>query len=84
MFIRGGNAACAMMGAIGLDTVLSIEERYMEERKLPNLEGVPFLRKLVSDGKLGANRSKGGLYLPGHTTRRRPRATAGAIRHSTT
>lgn len=69
MFIRGGNPPCAMMDAVGLDTVSLIEKHYIEERNLPDTGVLPFLQKYIDQGKLGAKSSKGGLYPPGHTTK---------------
>jgi 3-hydroxyacyl-CoA dehydrogenase len=69
---------CAMMDAVGLDTVASIEQHYIKERGLEGGETVDFLDKnYLSQGKLGAKSGKGGLYPPGHTTR-----AAGEERHS--
>jgi len=68
MFGGGKVGPCAMMDAVGLDTVEFIEEHYVKERGLPTKNTVDFLKKnYISQGKLGAKSGKGGLYPPGHT-----------------
>jgi 3-hydroxyacyl-CoA dehydrogenase len=61
---------CAMMDAVGLDTVEFIEEHYIKERGLSGEKTTEFLKKnYLSQGKLGAKSGKGGLYPPGYTTK---------------
>jgi 3-hydroxyacyl-CoA dehydrogenase len=70
MFGEGKVGPCAMMDAVGLDTVAFIEQHYIKERGLNGEETVRFLEKnYISQGKLGAKSGKGGLYLPGHATK---------------
>ena len=69
MFVRDGNPPCAMMDAVGLDTVSLIEKHYTEERNLSDTGVLSFLQNYIDEGKLGAKSSKGGLYPPGHTTK---------------
>lgn len=72
MFGKGGLAAagpCAMMDAVGLDTVSFIEQHYAKERALPTKDTVDYLEKLINEGRLGAKSGKGGLYPPGATTK---------------
>jgi 3-hydroxyacyl-CoA dehydrogenase len=78
MFGREGKMGpCAMMDAVGLDTVAVIEQHYIKERGLNGGETVDFLEKnYISQGKLGAKSGKGGLYPPGHNK------AAGEERHS--
>lgn len=66
MFSGGKAGPCAMMDAVGLDTVEFIEEHYIKERGLCGKDTVGFLRKnYLQQGKLGAKSGKGGLYPPG-------------------
>lgn len=61
---------CAMMDAVGLDTVAFIEEHYVKERGLSDEKTVQYLKKnFIEQGKLGAKSGKGGLLPPGHTTK---------------
>lgn len=61
---------CATMDAVGLDTVQSIEQHYVEERGLSGALTTEFLQKnYIDQGKLGAKSGKGGLYPPGATTK---------------
>ncbi|KAJ5168031.1 uncharacterized protein N7482_003625 [Penicillium canariense] len=61
---------CALMDAVGLDTVAFIEDNYIQERHLDPTNTVEFLRKnYIAQGKLGAKSGKGGLYPPGYTTK---------------
>lgn len=70
MFSGGKTGPCAMMDAVGLDTVEFIEEHYVKERGLPTQHTVDFLKNnYIELGKLGAKSGKGGLYPPGHTTK---------------
>ncbi|KAH8799803.1 3-hydroxyacyl-CoA dehydrogenase-like protein [Xylogone sp. PMI_703] len=70
MFGKTNMGPCAMMDAVGLDTVASIEDNYIRERHLDGTNTVDFLRaNYISNGKLGAKSGKGGLYPPGHTTK---------------
>ncbi|KAI9730747.1 MAG: hypothetical protein M1834_005716 [Cirrosporium novae-zelandiae] len=56
---------CELMDTVGLDTVALIEDHYIAERHLSGQNTVDFLRKnYISQGKLGAKSSKGGLYAP--------------------
>lgn len=70
MFGKGAMAAagpCTMMDAVGLDTVSFIEQHYAKERGLPTKDTVGYLEKFITEGRLGAKSSKGGLYPPGAT-----------------
>lgn len=70
MFSAGKAGPCAMMDAVGLDTVELIEEHYMKERGLSGEKTVDFLKKnYIDHGKLGAKCGKGGLYPAGATTK---------------
>ncbi|KAF2092465.1 cytochrome P450 [Rhizodiscina lignyota] len=69
MFSNGRAGPCAMMDAVGLDTVSFIEQHYMTERGLSGEKTVDFLKKYLDEGRLGAKSSKGGLYPPGYTTK---------------
>lgn len=70
MFSGGKAGPCAMMDAVGLDTVEFIEEHYVKERGLSGEKTVDFLKKnYIDQGKLGAKSGKGGLYPPGYTTK---------------
>ncbi|KAL9082521.1 MAG: hypothetical protein Q9165_008870 [Trypethelium subeluteriae] len=70
MFGNNPSGPCAMMDAVGLDTVAFIEDNYVEERHLESALTVDWLRKnYVDQGKLGAKSGKGGLYPPGDTTK---------------
>ncbi|KAF2155504.1 3-hydroxyacyl-CoA dehydrogenase-like protein [Myriangium duriaei CBS 260.36] len=70
MFSGGKAGPCAMMDAVGLDTVAFIEEHYIKERGLSPEKTVNFLEKgYISEGKLGAKSGKGGLYPTGYTTK---------------
>ncbi|MCJ1318258.1 hypothetical protein MMC15_003586 [Xylographa vitiligo] len=61
---------CAMMDAVGLDTVALIEEHYITERHLSSAFTVDYLRaNYLSRGALGAKSNKGGLYPPGYTVK---------------
>jgi 3-hydroxyacyl-CoA dehydrogenase len=68
MFARP-TGPCAMMDAVGLDTVSLIEQHYMHERGLSGEGTVDFLQKYIEDGRLGAKSGKGGLYPAGFTTK---------------
>jgi 3-hydroxyacyl-CoA dehydrogenase len=66
----GGKAGpCAMMDAIGLDTVSFIEDHYVKERNLHEDKMLAFLKSYIDQGKLGAKSGKGGLYPAGATTK---------------
>jgi 3-hydroxyacyl-CoA dehydrogenase len=70
MFSGGKAGPCAMMDAVGLDTVEFIEEHYVKERGLSTEKTVDFLKKnFIEQGKLGAKSGKGGLYPAGYTTK---------------
>jgi len=70
MYAGKNQGPCAMMDAVGLDTVAFIEEHYTKERGLSPTATVDFLREnYIDQGKLGAKSSKGGLYPAGHTTK---------------
>jgi hypothetical protein len=70
MFGHEKPGPCAIMDAVGLDTVAFIEDNYIEERHLDGTDTVDFLRKnYLQQGKLGAKSGKGGLYPPGYTTK---------------
>jgi 3-hydroxyacyl-CoA dehydrogenase len=70
MFGGGKTGPCAMMDAVGLDTVEFIEEHYIKERGLSGKNTVDFLkRNYIDQGKLGAKSGKGGLYPAGETTK---------------
>ena len=68
----GGSASpCRMMNAVGLDTGTNIEGNYIHECKL-GTHAVEYLRKNYAEkGALGAQSSKGGLYLAGATSKTR-------------
>lgn len=69
MFGQAKMGPCAMMDAVGLDTVAFIEDHYINERHLNSTNTVDFLRReYISKGRLGAKSGKGGLYPPGYTT----------------
>jgi 3-hydroxyacyl-CoA dehydrogenase len=71
MFSGGKQGPCAMMDAVGLDTVAFIEEHYVKERGSSPASTVGFLtKKCLEKGKLGAKFSRGGLYPAGHTTKK--------------
>lgn len=56
-----------MMDSVGLDTAVSIEENYINERGLPSF-AVEWLREnYVSKGRLGAKSDLGGFYPPNHS-----------------
>lgn len=71
MFGHGqGYGPCAMMDAVGLDTVAFIEDHYVKERGLPSEHTVDFLKQnYLAEGKLGSKSGKGGLYPPEQTTK---------------
>lgn len=70
MFGHEKPGPCAMMDAVGLDTVAFIEDNYIKELRLDGSDTVDFLRKnYIQQGKLGAKSGKGGLYPPGYTTK---------------
>ncbi|THX46740.1 3-hydroxyacyl-CoA dehydrogenase-like protein [Aureobasidium pullulans] len=70
MFSGGKAGPCAMMDAVGLDTVVFIEEHYVKERGLPTKDTVDYLQKnFIDNGKLGGKSGKGGLYPAGYTTK---------------
>lgn len=70
MFSGGKQGPCAMMDAVGLDTVEFIEEHYVKERGLSPENTIDFLKKeYIDKGRLGAKSGKGGLYPAGHTTK---------------
>ncbi|KAK7756488.1 hypothetical protein SLS62_001322 [Diatrype stigma] len=75
MFGSNRSGPCAMMDAVGLDTVSLIEQHYVEERHLPAENTVGFLKKYLDEGKLGAKSGKGGLLPPGSSTK-----TAGDVK----
>lgn len=71
MFSGEQQGPCAMMDAVGLDTVALIEQHYIKERGLSPASTVDFLTKdYLEKGKLGAKSGKGGLYPAGHTTKK--------------
>lgn len=72
MFVKNGSPPCAMMDSVGLDTVSFIEQHYIDERGLQDQGVMDFLQKYISQGRLGAKSSKGGLYPPGYTTKTKP------------
>ncbi|KAE8155328.1 hypothetical protein BDV25DRAFT_126014 [Aspergillus avenaceus] len=56
---------CSMMDQVGLDTVASIEDNYIIERRLDASLTVDWLRRnYIEQGKIGSKASKGGLYPP--------------------
>lgn len=70
MFGQDKAGPCAMMDAVGLDTVAFIEDHYIQERHLDGTNTVDFLRKnYIKQGRLGAKAGNGGLYPPGYTTK---------------
>lgn len=70
MEMFGGKAGpCAMMDAVGLDTVSFIEDHYVKERGLHEDRMLAFLKSYIDQGKLGAKSGKGGLYPAGATTK---------------
>ena len=67
MFSGGKAGPCAMMDAVGLDTVAFIEQHYVQERGLSPEKTVDYLESnFISKGKLGAKSEKGGLYSAGY------------------
>jgi 3-hydroxyacyl-CoA dehydrogenase len=69
MFKDNPNGPCAVMDAVGLDTVAFIENNYVEERGIDSTARDWVIKNYVEKGKLGAKSGKGGLYPPGETTR---------------
>jgi 3-hydroxyacyl-CoA dehydrogenase len=69
MFKDNPNGPCAVMDAVGLDTVAFIENNYVEERGIDPTARDWVIKNYVEKGKLGAKSGKGGLYPPGETTR---------------
>jgi len=69
MFTKNPVGPCAMMDAVGLDTVASIEQHYVKERGLSPKDTVEYVQKYIDQGRLGAKSGKGGLYPPGTTTK---------------
>ncbi|KAJ5140293.1 hypothetical protein N7448_003701 [Penicillium atrosanguineum] len=70
MFGRDKAGPCAMMDAVGLDTVAFIEDHYIQERHLDGTNTVDFLRNnYINEGRLGAKAGNGGFYSPGSTTK---------------
>ncbi|KAI4724647.1 3-hydroxyacyl-CoA dehydrogenase-like protein [Aureobasidium sp. EXF-10728] len=70
MFSGGKAGPCAMMDAVGLDTVAFIEQHYVKERGLPTKDTVDFLQSnYIDKGALGGKSGKGGLYPAGYTTK---------------
>jgi 3-hydroxyacyl-CoA dehydrogenase len=69
MFKDNPNGPCAVMDAVGLDTVAFIENNYVEERGIDPTARDWVIKNFVEKGKLGAKSGKGGLYPPGETTR---------------
>ncbi|KAF7594644.1 hypothetical protein BBP40_008734 [Aspergillus hancockii] len=66
---------CAMMDKVGLDTVASIEDNYVEERGLDPALTTRWLRhNYIEQGKLGNKTSKGGL-VPAQTKDREKTTT---------
>ncbi|PSK43023.1 hypothetical protein B9Z65_6977 [Elsinoe australis] len=69
MFKNNPAGPCAMMDAVGLDTVSNIEYNYIHERHIDATSRDYVQRNFVDQGKLGAKSGKGGLYPPGATTK---------------
>lgn len=69
MFSGGNAGPCAMMDAVGLDTVNFIENHYVKERDLHEGKMLEFLKSYIDKGKIGAKSGKGGLYPAGSTTK---------------
>ncbi|KAI5240958.1 3-hydroxyacyl-CoA dehydrogenase-like protein [Aureobasidium subglaciale] len=70
MFSGGKAGPCAMMDAVGLDTVVFIEQHYVKERGLPTKDTVDYLESnYIGKGALGGKSGKGGLYPAGYTTK---------------
>jgi 3-hydroxyacyl-CoA dehydrogenase len=69
MFNNNPVGPCGMMDAVGLDTVVFIEDNYVQERKLDPTARDWLQKNFVDKGKLGAKSGKGGLYPPGETTK---------------
>ncbi|RAR02113.1 YWTD domain-containing protein [Stemphylium lycopersici] len=69
MFKDNPQGPCAMMDAVGLDTVTFIENNYVQERGIDPTARDWVQKNFVDKGKLGAKSGKGGLYPPGETTR---------------
>jgi hypothetical protein len=65
MFIKGRATPCDTMDQVGLDTVASIEQHYIDERGLQSEHTVDFLKKnYLAHGKLGNKCMAGGLFPP--------------------
>lgn len=61
-------APCSMMDTVGLDTVMFIEQHYVDERHLDGKLSLEYIKnEFVVKGKLGAKSGKGGLYPPGYS-----------------
>jgi 3-hydroxyacyl-CoA dehydrogenase len=71
MFSGGNMGPCAMMDAVGLDTVKFIEEHYIRDRELSGEKTVDFLKNYIKQGKLGGKSGKRGVYPAGYTTKTR-------------
>jgi 3-hydroxyacyl-CoA dehydrogenase len=71
MFSGGNMGPCAMMDAVGLDTVKFIEEHYIRDRELSGEKTVDLLKNYINQGKLGGKSGKGGFYPAGYTTKTR-------------
>lgn len=69
MFKDNPAGPCAMMDAVGLDTVAFIEDNYVRERNIDPTSRDWLQKNFVEQGKLGAKSGKGGLYPPGETTK---------------
>lgn len=70
MFSGSKAGPCAVMDAVGLDTVAFIEQHYVKERGLSPATTVDYLQKeYIDEGKLGAKSGKGGFYPAGYTTK---------------